>query len=311
MLADQGVEVVLPEGARIGGIELERKIAEGGMGIVYKGRSRSGTVFALKVMRPDMVAVPSNAERFERECGFMEELSHDHIIRCHEHGTDWVFNLQYAILQFFPSIDLADYIARVWKQRKTDFGTRTSHLPLDQVYGIALQIGRAIGHAHEHDIVHRDVKPENILVAQTSDGTILAMLTDFGVAIRDTEEDARARITHPHAVVGTPGYMAPEQSYGQVDRRSDIWSFGGLLYHMVVGEAPFGWTGDIHEYRRAVQNGIPSERRPRVLVPDLDPIFDGAITAMLDPDPGKRPQTIEEAAWSLWPRSMRRHAPSH
>lgn len=204
------------EGSTLGRYELRRRIAQGGMSEVYLGYDR-------RVKRQVAVKVlygsnESFIRRFEREALAIGTLSHNHILPLYDFGEQrpWY----YLVMPYIEGGTLRDYLL------KRDV------LTFEDAGNFLEQMAAALQHAHDHGVVHRDVKPSNILLR--SDG--YAYLGDFGLAKAKMEVDC---LTHVGAMIGTPEYMAPEQSNGANDHRSDIYSLGIILYQMLTGRVPF------------------------------------------------------------------------
>src|SRR5579884_3452997 len=204
------------EGSTLGRYELRRRIAQGGMSEVYLGYDR-------RVKRQVAVKVlygsnESFIRRFEREALAIGTLSHNHILPLYDFGEQrpWY----YLVMPYIEGGTLRDYLL------KRDV------LTFEEAGNFLEQMAAALQHAHDHGVVHRDVKPSNILLR--SDG--YAYLGDFGLAKAKMEVDC---LTHVGAMIGTPEYMAPEQSNGANDHRSDIYSLGIILYQMLTGRVPF------------------------------------------------------------------------
>lgn len=204
------------EGSTLGRYELRRRIAQGGMSEVYLGYDRRvKRLVAVKVLYGSNEPF---VRRFEREALAVGALSHEHILPLYDFGEQrpWY----YLVMPFVEGGTLRDY---VFKRER---------LTLEEAGIFLEQIANALQYAHDHGVVHRDVKPSNILLR--SDGH--AYLVDFGLAKAKMEVESLA---HSGAIVGTPEYMAPEQSNGQNDYRSDIYSLGIILYQMLTGRVPF------------------------------------------------------------------------
>jgi non-specific serine/threonine protein kinase len=208
---------------------IEEKIASGGMGVLYKAvDTRLHRRVALKVLRPDVLSHPGIRERFVREARAASSLNHPGIVTIHE----------------IDSGSGVDFIAMEYVEGQTlDEVISSEGLPLEMVTSYAVTMVEALQVAHEKGIVHRDLKPSNIMV--TEDGNL--KILDFGIAKRlskitgdGTELQTVTRLTQTGGVIGTVGYMSPEQVEGrEIDRRSDIFSFGVVLYEMIAGRAPF------------------------------------------------------------------------
>ncbi|MHC4660530.1 MAG: serine/threonine protein kinase [Planctomycetota bacterium] len=215
----------LEQRRQIAGYEILAKLGQGGMGAVYKARQRSmERIVALKILPPKFAKNPDFIERFVREARAVAKLNHENIIAGIDVGESnglYYFAMEYADGQtVYERIRQSGPIAE------------------DEAIDITLQIARALEHAHRHDLVHRDVKPQNIIITKKG----IAKLCDLGLA---KTEDSEASVTQRGVSVGTPHYISPEQAKGEVDVdiRSDIYSLGASFYHMVVGEVPFVGSG--------------------------------------------------------------------
>jgi tetratricopeptide (TPR) repeat protein len=228
--------------SRFGRYELISEVARGGMGIVYRARdSRSGAIVALKVMieaDDDEVRL----QRFEREAELAAALDHPAIVRIHDAGRE-------DGIPFF-TMDLVDGEAFDSLLEKG--------MPRDEAIRALAQVARGVDHAHQRGIVHRDMKPGNILIDKE---TRQARVTDFGLA-RDLQR--MTRLTQVGQAVGTPYYMAPEQVRGErdVDGRADIYAIGVMLYEVLTGDIPFDADSPLSLFRKI-------DREPVVL--ELDP----------------------------------------
>jgi serine/threonine protein kinase len=204
------------EGSTLGRYELKRRIARGGMSEVYLGYDRRVRRYvAIKVLYGSDEPF---IRRFEREALAVGTLSHNHILPLYDFGEQQPW--YYLVMPFIEGGTLRDYLLE------------SECLTLDEAGSFLEQIASALQHAHDNGVIHRDVKPSNILLR--SDG--YAYLVDFGLAKAKLETES---LTHAGAMIGTPEYMAPEQSNGINDYRSDIYSLGIILYQMLTGRVPF------------------------------------------------------------------------
>ncbi len=222
-----------PPPSQIGPYELEREIGRGGMGVVYLARdTRLDRAVAIKSLPPDLLADADRLARFEREARMLASLSHANIAGVY--GMEEVDGARYLVMEYVDGEDLSERL-------------RGGALPVDEALHIAKQIARAVEAAHAGGVMHRDLKPANVKV--TVDGDVKVL--DFGLA-KALDEGAAASRPHesptrvadsptiPGVVLGTAGYMSPEQARGKpIDKRSDIWSFGCILYEMLTGKCPF------------------------------------------------------------------------
>ncbi|WP_165232453.1 protein kinase domain-containing protein [Aquisphaera insulae] len=208
-------------GVTLGDFQIQRLLGKGGMGQVYLANQVSlNRPVALKVLHRRFLSNPAYLRRFEAEATAVAKLNHPNIV--HVYTLDSVDRVRYIAMEFVEGTNLRDYIAR------------KGALDLAQAISIMRQSGLAIGAAGEVGLIHRDVKPENILL--TKKGRV--KVADFGLC-RDLEADSM-HVTQPGTTMGTPLYMSPEQAQGKrLDHRSDLYSLGVTFYHMLTGEPPF------------------------------------------------------------------------
>ncbi len=213
-------------GRRLGGYRLVRRLGSGGMADVYLAEQTSlGRHVAVKVLRPETLRHQGAVERFEQEARAAAALVHGHIVQVHEVAC--IEGLHFLVAEYVAGPSLGD-----WLDRRG---------PLDpaQALTVLAQVGSALVRAAQQGIVHRDIKPENLLV--TSGGDV--KVADFGLA-RVASEDLA--LTRDGMTLGTPLYISPEQGEGRpVDARSDLYSLGATLYHLVAGRPPFTATSPI------------------------------------------------------------------
>lgn len=222
----------LPPGTRVGPYEVRSAIGAGGMGQVFRAYDTSlHRDVALKILPPDLAGDAEYRARFSREARLLATLNHPHIAQVY--GLEDSVAGQAIAMELVPGTTLRDRLR--------------SGVSRPEALRLAYQIAEALDAAHEKGIIHRDLKPGNIMV--TPDGA--AKVLDFGLAKTSIETDAAAEhattlaATVHGAILGTPAYMSPEQARGQaVDRRTDIWAFGCVLYELLTGRAPF--TGESH-----------------------------------------------------------------
>jgi serine/threonine-protein kinase len=204
---------------RIGNCEILEEIGSGGMATVYRAVQRPlGRTVAIKALKPSIAVDSQFAKRFEREAHFMASLQHENILHVHDFLKQ--DGSMFIVMEYVRGIDLFDLLER------------KSPLPSDVAAIITLQVARALDYAHFRGIVHRDVKPANIMVSRQGE----VKLMDFGIARDDSMRD----LTETGTGLGTPSYMSPEQILGdKLDFRSDLFSLGIVLYQMVTGQKPF------------------------------------------------------------------------
>jgi serine/threonine-protein kinase len=248
------------------GYEVLEVLGRGGMAVVYKARQQSlRRVVALKVVLGGAHATADEVARFQVEAEAVAELHHPHIVQIYEVGRH--DGCPYCCLEFIDGGNLADKL-------------QTGPLPFEQAARLAETLARAMHAAHEHGIVHRDLKPGNVLL--TADG--VPKITDFGVAKRMDSELAR---TKTGAVLGTPGYMAPEQAAGRRDvgPAADVYGLGALLYEMLTGRPPFQDETPLDTVLRVLSDEPVPPRRLRAKLPrDLQTI----CLKCLEKDPRRR-----------------------
>ena len=220
--------MTLPPGTRLGPYEVISPIGAGGMGEVYRAKdSRLDREVAIKVLPPRFSENPELHARFEQEARAISRLNHPHVCALYDVGTE--SGTDYLVMEYLEGETLADRIAR-------------GPLPVNEALRIAAQILDALEAAHSAGILHRDLKPSNVHL--TRDGRV--KLLDFGLAKSAAGEGVGLSIaqtapgTQAGTLLGTPAYMSPEQARGQtLDKRTDLWSFGCVLYEMLAGRPAF------------------------------------------------------------------------
>ncbi|HEY3323885.1 MAG TPA: serine/threonine-protein kinase [Planctomycetota bacterium] len=209
---------------QVGGYELLSKLGQGGMGAVFKARQISlDRIVALKVLPPRIAKDAAFIERFQREARASAKLNHPNIVQGIDVGKDPATGLWYFAMEFVDGPSLQ----QVLKNQKV--------IPEKRALEIARDIARALECASQHGIVHRDIKPDNVLLTQRGE----AKLADLGLAKQMSEDSS---VTQSGQSVGTPHYMAPEQARGaaaEIDTRTDLYALGGTLFHLVTGRPPF------------------------------------------------------------------------
>jgi len=239
--------------------DVEQELGRGGMATVYRAQDRKhGRALAIKVLRPELAEV-LGAERFLREIQIAANLTHPHILPLHDSGD--ADGLLYYVMPYLPGESLRALL------------DREKQLPIEEAVRITREVLSALSHAHSRGIIHRDVKPENILLA---DGK--AVVADFGIA-RALGMAGESRITQTGMSLGTPGYMSPEQVVGEadLDARSDVYAVGCMLYEMLVGEPPF--TGPVETVieRQLTSVPTPPGTRRATVTPELDAVIAKAL----------------------------------
>jgi len=258
-------------GREIGGYRIESMIGRGGMGVVYRAEHRHlQRMVAIKVLAPE-IAASDFRDRFLRESRSAAAIQHPNIVTVYDAGE--VDGLLYIAMQFVDGEDLGERLDRVGR------------LDLGPTLTIGAQVAAALDAAHAHGLVHRDVKPANVLIEGER-----SYLTDFGLTRRIS---STTRLTTAGQLVGTMDYMAPEQIEGAgVDGRTDVYAFGCLLYHCLTGTAPY----TEEEAAAAVLFAHLRKSPPRVsaLRPDLPRGLDAVIATAMSKSPDERYPTCGE-----------------
>jgi len=240
--------------------EIGERLGAGGMGVVFRARQKSlDRSVAIKILNPKLLGDPEFEERFEREAKTMAMLSHPNIVGIHDFGVRGDYH--FLVMEHVEGRDL---------QKLIQSGTLETVL----AFSIIRQICEALHHAHENGVVHRDVKPGNILVGRDA----VARIGDFGLA-RILQPTTDISLTMPNTGMGTPAYMAPEQltDARSSDARSDIFALGVVVYEMLTGSTPSG------NFPAPTSRWARRNRR-----------LDEVILRTLDPDPAKRPSDPRE-----------------
>ena len=282
--------MALAAGARLGPYEIVGALGAGGMGEVYRARdARLGRDVAIKVLPPHLANDPDSLARFEREMKTIGALSHPHIIAIYDVGKARAARdrdeTAYAVTELLEGETLGALIAR-------------GPLPVRKAIDFGAQIARGLAGAHERGIVHRDLKPENIFV--TTGGHVKVL--DFGLA-RDAASSAwtgdapTAVQTNAGIVLGTVGYMAPEQARGlATDHRADIFSFGCVLYEMVSGHRAFRRESIADTLSAILNDDPPALSGTHVGVP---PALERVVHRCLEKNPAERFQSARDLAFAL------------
>jgi serine/threonine-protein kinase len=258
--------------ANIGGFEIISRLGRGGMGAVYKARQVSmDRLVALKVLPPALAKDQNFLERFFREARAVARLNHPNIVQ----GID------------VGSADKYYYFAMEYVEGETVQGliVRDGPMPEKKALEIVLQIAHALHHAHRHNMVHRDVKPDNIIVTPSG----VAKLCDLGLAKSMAGDSA---MTQTGLAVGTPHYISPEQARGDqdVDIRADIYSLGATLYHMVIGRTPFSGSSAAVVMTKHLNEAVPD---PRTIRPELSAGLVRLLAKMMAKERSDRHQSPE------------------
>jgi serine/threonine protein kinase/tetratricopeptide (TPR) repeat protein len=280
----------LTTGATLGHFTILERIGAGGMGEVFRARDeRLERDVAIKVLPTEMASDPRRLARFDREAKALARITHPNILAIHEFGEE--DGIRFVVTELLEGVTLKDRL-----------GERPMTIPRAIEIGVAIADGLAA--AHDQGVVHRDIKPSNVFLTTAGGVKIL----DFGLARTDLPEGSRpdddgdlTTSTQTGAVLGTPGYMSPEQVRGEaVDARSDIFSFGCMLYEMTVGVRPFNRNTSAE-----TMSAILNEEPPEIAA---DPELERLLRRCLDKSPARRFQTADDLAYAL--RSQLEGAPS-
>ena len=269
----------------IGNYDLLDKIAEGGMGAIFRGKDRrTGQVVAIKVMPPHMAANPILLKRFEQEFRAASRLDHPNIVRALDYGDSG--SSPFLVMEYVEGESLGQKLER------------EGRMPETEAIKIIAQVAQGLHRAHKQNLIHRDVKPDNILIR--IDG--VAKLADLGLV---KEADTDLNLTRTGRGLGTPHFMAPEQFRNAkgADIRCDIYSLGATLYMMVTGELPFKSSGPLDAWMKKIQNDLVP---PKNLAPDISDRVNWAILRAMSADAEQRPKSCREFIEDLTGHSTRR-----
>jgi serine/threonine-protein kinase len=256
-----------------GRYEVGDPIGQGGMAEVFRGRdTRLGRDVAVKILRPELAGDPTFLARFRREAQASASLNHPNIVSVYDTGDE--SGTPFIVMEFVEGRTLRDVLR-----------TQGRMLP-QRALEIVADVCAALEHAHQQGIVHRDIKPGNVMLNQQ--GTVKVM--DFGIA--RAISGSSSTMTQTAAVIGTAQYLSPEQARGEhVDARSDVYSTGCLLYELLTHQPPF--TGD-SPVAVAYQHVLEDPTLPSTLNPDVEPAVESVVMKAMAKNPGNRYQTAAE-----------------
>ena len=282
--ADNTDHKLLEPGEMFGDYTVEKLLGKGGMGAVYLVHSPGGERYAVKVVSPDMMKRGSNyRKRFAREAEFAMKIRHKNLISVYDVGEDPDTGLCYIIMDYVPGGSVADRIAR------------EGPFPMAEAVSIAAQIAMALEVAHRQGVIHRDIKPDNILF--DADGT--PRLVDLGVA-KFSDGAHKTTVTTTGMIIGTPAYMAPEQMMDShhIDARADIYALGVVLYEMLTGKRP----NEGSTVMELLAKAIKGEPMPdiRTMRPEVSAALAHVLSLMCAPKPEDRPASSIAAAQLLY-----------
>jgi formylglycine-generating enzyme required for sulfatase activity/tRNA A-37 threonylcarbamoyl transferase component Bud32 len=277
------------EGLALGAYVLLEKLGEGGMGAVFKARHRKlGRVVALKRIRKERLGNELAVKRFRRECLAAAQFDHPNVVRAYDADEDG--GTHFFVMEYVEGLDLA----RLVKDK--------GPLPVAEACDYVRQAALGLQHAHEKGLVHRDIKPHNLLLASRGvHPPGLIKVLDLGLArlgLRDADGESASPLTQDGALMGTPDYVAPEQARDarSADIRSDLYSLGCTLYHLLAGRVPFGGGTLTEKLLSHQMDPVPDVRRLR---PDVPEAVAHVVTRLMAKKPEDRYQTPAELAGAL------------
>ncbi len=252
------------------------RLGEGSMGVVYRAQHTllDDRVVAIKLLYRHLAHDPATVGRFFREAKATSQLRNPHIVEVVDFGTSPGGDT-FLVMEYLEGLSLRDVL------------TKEPVLPLPRAVSIVEQIADGLHAAHEHGTVHRDLKPDNVVLVER-DGAERVKLLDFGIAQLSEYKDAR--LTQTGIVLGTPGYMSPEQASGDpVDHRTDIYALGTILYEMLTGQCPFQGNTAREVLVRKLTRPVPI---PRQLRPEISLSVEAVILHALERKPELRPASV-------------------
>ena len=263
------------------------KLGAGGMGVVYKAEHRMmGRTVAVKVLNARTTTNAGSVERFRREVRVSSKVAHPNIVTAFD--ADEADGVQFLVMEFVDGVSLDRMVAR------------RGPLAVPMACEFARLAALALQHAHEHGMVHRDIKPQNLMVTRKGQLKVL----DFGLARAVQSPDggplADGGVTNPEMVVGTPDYLSPEQARNSttVDIRSDVYSLGCTLYFLLTGRAPFTGENPLEKMIAHLKDDVPDPREHRS---DVSPDVAAVVARMMSKSPAERPASPAAAAAELAP----------
>ena len=274
-----------------GKYQVERVLGQGGMGIVVAAMHlQLGQRVAIKYLLDAARANPQVVERFQREARAAVRLRSEHVGRVLDVGA-LESGAPYMVMEYLDGEDLAAMLAR------------SGALPVHTIADLILQALEAIGEAHSLGIVHRDIKPANLFVTRRPDGSPCVKVLDFGIAKATTGVDAS--LTHTSMIMGSPGYMPPEQlrSTRDAEPRSDIWALGVVMYELAAGQRPF--AGET-----ITEIALKAALEPPAPLVNVPASFAATVYRCLEKEPARRFQHVGELAAALAPLGSRGAAAS-
>ncbi len=273
-------------GQDFGRYEILATISKGGVGAVFRARHKElGQLVALKLLLREDPS-PEAVGRFRREAQVLARIKHENVVGISDLGEE--NGVPFLIMELIDGRNLYQAVR----------GPGGEVQDFEWVVDVMTDVARALAHVHEQGVIHRDVKPHNIIVEH---GTGRAVLTDFGLVKRDPSKlgaasaDGQSQLSHAGTLLGTPSFMAPEQfepdgPFGAVETRTDVWGFGATLFFMLTGRPPFTATNVVDLYHQVTTQPVPSPGSIRASVPV---VLDEVVAACLKKNVAERPTMSE------------------
>ena len=271
----------------LGKYRLLTPVGKGGMGHVFKARdSETGAIVAIKVMSRKLTGNQTLVNRFRREIRASSQLKSSNIVRTLDAGR--VGKVDFMVMEFVNGDQLDRIISRI------------NAIPISIACDIIRQAAIGLKHAHEQKMVHRDIKPGNLIINWSSDGKGTVKIMDMGLVRLHEDGEEKTSVTRAGQVMGTPDYMSPEQGWdtATVDSRSDIYSLGCTFFRLMTGRVPFPGDNPLQVLMARCSKDAPSAKLQRAEIPD---VIDGILRRMTLRDPAGRYQTADELIDSLMP----------
>ena len=258
-------------GQSLGRYHILEQLGEGGMAAVYKAYdTRLEREVAVKIILPSHQHTEKFIKRFEREARALAQLSHPNIVKVLDYGEQE--GMPYLVMEYVPAGTLKEQLGRP--------------IPWSEAARVLVPIAKALAYAHQQKIIHRDVKPSNILITRSGE----PMLSDFGIA-KILDEEETVDLTGTGVGVGTPEYMAPEQGLGKVvDFRADMYALGIIFYEMVTGRKPYRADTPLAVMLKKTTEPLP---QPKQFVPELPEFVEQVLLKTLAREPENRYQDID------------------
>ena len=261
-----------PNGQMIDRYQIIRKLGQGGMAVVYEALdTRLERKVALKIILPRVDKQEVFLARFDREAKALAKLTHPYIVPIFDYGS--YEDKPYLVMEYLPGKTLKEKMGKPF--------------PFKEAASLLIKISQAVGYAHQHKVIHRDIKPGNILFRDED----TPLLSDFGIS-KLTGSETPSQLTATGVSIGTPDYISPEQGKGiAVDQRSDIYSLGVIFYELITGKKPYQADTPLSLIIKHITEPLPS---PREIIPSLPLTVEQVICKALEKEPDQRFQTTDE-----------------